>query len=153
MSNQIYREYKLKFYLNASHYIIINGQKGDIHPHTWEFTLSIRFGRSSFTEFNVFEKGISNYLVPYQNRILNEIEPFDAITPTLENMTEYFAGEFSRVIRGIDGILMQLEASETPTRSYILTLSESGDDENENESVSDQIRSDVMDAVLDRLVK
>ena len=45
MAVRLYREYRLKFYLNAKHYIIINGHKGETHPHTWEFTLSIRYGR------------------------------------------------------------------------------------------------------------
>lgn len=43
MAVRLYREYRLKFYLNAKHYIIINGHKGETHPHTWEFTLSIRY--------------------------------------------------------------------------------------------------------------
>ena len=56
MAITIYREYRLKFYLNARHYIIIGGNKGEVHPHTWEFTLHIRFGRGDFTEFNTFER-------------------------------------------------------------------------------------------------
>ena len=52
------------------HYIIIDGKKGEIHPHTWEFALDIKFGRSSFVEFNIFEKGIANFLEKYQNCLL-----------------------------------------------------------------------------------
>ena len=29
MATRLYREYKFKFYLNANHYIIINGKKYD----------------------------------------------------------------------------------------------------------------------------
>ena len=124
MAVRLYREYRLKFYLNAKHYIIINGHKGETHPHTWEFTLSIRYGRSSFVEFSTFEKGISDYMTRFQNQVMNEIPPFDAILPTLENLTEYFANEFHRIIYEIGGILTQVEASETPTRSYILHIPE-----------------------------
>ena len=101
MERELYREYNIKFYLNARHYIIINGRQGEVHPHTWEFALNIRFGRSSFVEFNVFEKGISTYLAPYQNKVLNEVEPFNAILPTLENMVDYFANEFYDIIHDI----------------------------------------------------
>ena len=82
MSVKLYREYRLKFYLNARHYIIINGSKGDIHPHTWEFAVNIRFGRSSFVEFNTFEKGIADYLARFQNKVMNEEEPINTILPT-----------------------------------------------------------------------
>ena len=34
MSSKIFREYKFKFYLNANHYIIINGKEGETHPDT-----------------------------------------------------------------------------------------------------------------------
>ena len=34
MAVNMYREYRLKFYLNMRHYIIINEVKGETHPHT-----------------------------------------------------------------------------------------------------------------------
>ena len=43
MAVNMYREYRLKFYLNMRHYIIINEVKGETHPHTWEFALDIKF--------------------------------------------------------------------------------------------------------------
>ena len=70
MAVKLYREYRIKFYLNMRHYIIINGNKGETHPHTWEFALDIKFGRSSFVEFNIFEKGITDFLDKYQNKVL-----------------------------------------------------------------------------------
>lgn len=152
MEIELYREYRIKFYLNARHYIIINGKRGEVHPHTWEFALNIKFGRSSFVEFNVFEKGISQYLAPYQNQIMNEVEPFDAILPTLENMVDYFAEEFYRIIHEIGGILIRIEASETPTRSYILNISESPTVIEQNEKIEKQVMADVVDAVLDEIV-
>lgn len=146
-----YREYRLKFYLNASHYIVINDRRGEVHPHTWEFTLNIRFGRGSFVEFNVFEKGIEAYLQPFQNTVINEREPFDTITPTVENMVDVFAKEFYRLIHEIGGVLTQVEASETPTRSYVLNLEH--EPEPETGSAEKQMRSEVIDAVLDAIVK
>ena len=72
MAVNMYREYRLKFYLNMRHYIIINEVKGETHPHTWEFALDIKFSRNLFVEFNIFEHGISQFLEQYQNKILNE---------------------------------------------------------------------------------
>lgn len=151
MPVRLYREYRLKFYLNASHFIIINGRRGEVHPHTWEFTLNIRFGRESFAEFNVFEKGIESFLRPFQNSVMNDHEPFDTITPTVENMVDVFSREFYRIIYGIGGILTQVEASETPTRSYILNLEH--EPKPETELAEKQMRSEVIDSVLDSIVK
>ncbi len=151
MPVRLYREYRLKFYLNASHYVVINGRRGEVHPHTWEFTLNIRFGRESFAEFSVFEKGINSFLHPFQNTVINEHKPFDTITPTVENVVDVFSREFYRIIHGIGGILTQVEASETPTRSYILNLER--EPETADENAEKQMRSEVIDAVLDAIVK
>ena len=153
MAVKLYRVYRMKFYLNMRPYIIINGTKGEIHPHTWEFALDIKFGRSSFVEFKTFENGISEFLERYQNKILNEIEPFDAVLPTIENVTDFFSEEFCRIIYDIGGMLTSVEASETPTRSYIVNISEMEEHEMMNKKTDDRIMSDVMDVVLDEIVK
>ena len=153
MAVKLYREYRIKFYLNMRHYIIIDGKKGEIHPHTWEFALDIKFGRSSFVEFNIFEKGIANFLEKYQNKILNEAEPFDAMMSTLENVTDYFAEEFFKIIYKTGGMLTRVEASETPTRSYIVNMAEQERNSILNKKADEKIISEVMDAVLDDIVK
>ena len=56
MATRLYREYKFKFYLNANHYIIINGKNGQTHPHTWEFVFYIMKSEGEFVLFNKFEK-------------------------------------------------------------------------------------------------
>jgi|UniRef100_UPI003FEE6CAF 6-pyruvoyl tetrahydropterin synthase-related domain len=120
MDVKLYREYKFKFYLNASHYIIINGKQGQTHPHTWEFMVCIMKNNDKFVQFNEFERAIESYFEKYQNRVMNEMEPFDVIVPTLENMADYFVGEIRDIVRKIGGELIMMESSETPTRSYIL---------------------------------
>lgn len=144
---RLYREYRLKFYLNARHYIIINGEKGEVHPHTWEFALRIKFGNEGFVQFGTFEKGVENYLAKFQNQVMNELQPFDTIMPTLENIADYFSGQFYDIIKNIGGKLVMIEASETPTRSYILNLEE---DENIGIDGFDNSKYDVIiDKVLD----
>lgn len=150
MAVRLYREYRLKFYLNARHYIIIGGKKGEVHPHTWELALTIRIGRGSFTQFNTFEKCINDYLAPYQNKVMNDCAPFDSILPTLENMTDYMSQVFVDLIADIGGELTTIEASETPTRCYILDL------ENTHKARSQETKEkmlvDMVDTVLDKLM-
>lgn len=134
------------------HYIIINDAKGETHPHTWEFALDIKFSRNSFVEFNIFEDGISKFLEQFQNKILNEVEPFDSMMPTLENVTDYFAEEFFKIIYKTGGMLTCVEASETPTRSYIVNISEQEKNSILNKKADARIMSEVMDAVLDDII-
>lgn len=148
MSIRVHREYRLKFYLNARHYIIIQGVKGETHPHTWEFALTIRIPHATFVEFNVYEGVIKDFLNPYQNKVLNNESAFLTVLPTLENMTDYFSEEFYKLIHQVGGTLLHVEASETPTRSYIVNLSV--DEENEEEKID---INKVIDQMLDDVIE
>ena len=127
MEDRFFRKYRFKVYLNASHSISINGQQGNVHPHTWEFGLDILIVRREFMEFNIFENAINGFFDKYQNCTLNDREPFNLIIPTLENITEYFGDQLREVIHKTGGELMQLEGSETPTRSYVIDYSNDSD--------------------------
>ena len=122
MRNDALREYKFKLYLNANHFVVFNGKKGDNHPHTWEFGIEVLVRRDQFVKFLDFEKAIDDFLLPYQDKLLNEVEPFDAIIPTLENMLDYFAPYFYDRVKAVGGLLVKIEASETPSRTYIYSF-------------------------------
>ena len=101
MTTKLYREYKFKFYLNANHYIIINGKNGQTHPHTWEFVFYIMKSEGEFVLFNKFEKAIEEYLEKFQGRVMNEIRPFDTVVPTLENISRLTEKQVVEVIDNI----------------------------------------------------
>lgn len=124
MSNRLNRVYRFKFYLNANHFIIISGVEGEIHPHTWEFTIDILIDNDEFVQFNEYERAIDAFFEKYQNHVMNEFSPFDHIIPTLENMSEYFIIEIRDIIEKRNGHLVKMESSETPTRSYIISFEE-----------------------------
>ncbi|MCI9136484.1 MAG: 6-pyruvoyl tetrahydrobiopterin synthase [Lachnospiraceae bacterium] len=104
-----------------NHYIVINGKQGQTHPHTWEFIVTMIVTGDEFVEFRTFENLIEQYLDKYQNQILNTIEPFDIIVPTIENVTDHFNDELQDLLREHGGELVSMEGSETPTRSYIVS--------------------------------
>lgn len=122
MAQAVERTYRLKFYLNAQHYIVIGGKRGETHPHTWEFALTIGMMSGEFTPFSTFERKVKAYLEPYQNRVLNEVAPFDTVLPTLENLVEEFAEGLTEPIAEAGGRLLEVEGSEGPTRSYAVRL-------------------------------
>lgn len=114
------RIYQFKFYLNASHYVIFDGQRGETHPHTWEFTTKIQLLKDELVPFNVYEDAINEVFAPYQNKELNGLDPFDGIIPSLESLVEVFGERVKAVVAELDGVLVEFEGSETPTRSYLL---------------------------------
>ena len=110
-----YKQYKFKFYLNARHAIYRDGVMGQVHPHTWEITLNVIKGRDEFVEFYVLD------------RLLNEIKPFDVRNPTLENCCEYFKDRLVEILNKEGWIFLMMEMSETPARSYVISLIDEGE--------------------------
>ena len=149
MANKIFREYRFKFYLNAQHFVLINGKKGSTHPHTWEFTLDILINRNIFVEFGEFEKKIEEYLERYQDNLMNDVAPFDVVIPTLENMSDIFAKDFSEEIREMGARLVRLEGKETPTRGYIVDFTETDEYMNDIKDFSHDAVIDIIDSVID----
>lgn len=153
MNNNLYREYKFKFYLNFSHYITIDGKEGQIHPHTWEFTINVHMDSEEFVQFGIYENEIDKYFDKYQNCLINEIKPFDTVTPTLENISDYFVSDIRQMVANLGGILMKMESSETPTRSYVISFKEDAkfvsSMKKNTENKIDKIIDSVLDGILD----
>lgn len=149
---KLYREYRLKSYLNMNHYIIIDGKQGQTHPHTWEFVITVIVPGDEFVEFRTFENLIERYLDKYQNQILNTIEPFDAINPTIENVTDHFNDELRELLRGSGGELVSLEGSEAPTRSYIVSHRNDQEFIEHVGKIQSQQISSIVNYVVDRIV-
>lgn len=152
MEDRLFCEYRFKFYLNASHSILINGRQGAVHPHTWEFTLDILVPRNEFKEFNSYEQNPADFFAQYQNITLNDVQPFDTIVPTLENMVEYFGDELRKSIREDGGELLRIEGSETPTRSYVISYDRSSvymdSVEDNSEAALDKMLEKMLDDIL-----
>lgn len=115
-----YRQYKFKCYLNMNHYIINNGRPGEVHPHTWELTISVVSDQNGMTPFSGIERKMDELMERYQDKLLNDCPPFDTLVPTVENAAHYFFGLIQDNIIQDGWILLMLELSETPTRSYVI---------------------------------
>lgn len=115
-----YKQYKFKFYLNMNHFIYNNDKPGEVHPHTWELMLSVISNNEEMTPFYNLERKVEQIMDAYQDKLLNECEPFDEIVPTVENAAMHFFGLIQDVIMQEGWILLMLELSETPTRAYVI---------------------------------
>ncbi len=143
-----YRQYRFKFYLNASHAIVIEGNHGERHPHTWEITINTMKMRDSFVEFNHIEKKIEPFISKYQDQYINEIDPFDHINPTLENCCEYFKNLLKDILNDEGWLLLLIEMSETPTRSYVINLLDESESETQKQSIEASVDS-LLDSIVD----
>ena len=93
------------------------------------------------------------YFNQYQNHLINEIEPFDHIIPTLENMSDYFVRAIKKIVQNLDGELVRMESSETPTRSYVINFEHNEDYLESVRRNSDRQMSEIIDEVLDRVIE
>lgn len=148
MRNKLLCKYKFKFYLNASHYITINGKQGEAHPHTWEFILDVVLPNSEFVQFSVYERTIEDFFATYQNQTMNNVPPFDTVIPTLENMVEHFGEAIRDRIRDAGGQLEQIEGSETPTRSFVISYAQDESFLAGTDKAAQTALSDILDQAL-----
>ncbi len=137
-----YSQYKFNFYLNASHAIYIDGNLGTAHPHTWEIMIRTIKSQKEFVMFTEVEKTIEEFLSKFQNHYMNDFEPFDAMNPTLENITSYFLEQMELLLEPLGWIVFYIEVSETPTRSYVISRVE-------NNIVSDLQQKNIVTDIID----
>lgn len=152
MDNSLFKEYEFKFYLNASHSVIFNGKQGDVHPHTWEMIINIRVRRNDLRQFGVYEKAIEGFFAQYQDKTLNECHPFDSVMPILENIVDYSGEQLRQIIENVDGQLLKISGSETPTRSYIVSYTDTDEFAEKSNRKSKEALNDFVDYVLDNIL-
>lgn len=108
--------------MNASH-AAVHADDG-VHSHTFAVTLYIRQKADDFVTYDKTEKVIQDYLKAYTGKVLNEVPPFDTVSPTIENIGEEFFTEISLIAAKIGHELIKLEISESPQRIYSITVKE-----------------------------
>jgi 6-pyruvoyltetrahydropterin/6-carboxytetrahydropterin synthase len=117
-------QYRFKFYFNASHAIYLSGEMGQSHPHTWEVILNVMKVSDNFVLFNEVEKMCEEFLLSYQDVFINTVQPFTTINPTLENICTYFKEKLQEMLHDKGWLLLSIELSETPSRSYVISVAE-----------------------------
>jgi 6-pyruvoyltetrahydropterin/6-carboxytetrahydropterin synthase len=143
-----YSQYRFKFYFNASHAIYLSGEMGQSHPHTWEVILNVMKVSDNFILFNEIEKMCEDFLSRFQNGFINQIEPFTTINPTLENLCGYFKEQLHEMLYEKGWLLLSIELSETPSRSYVISVSEETE---ARKSYFDSSTEEAMQEVVNRL--
>lgn len=117
-------QYRFKFYFNASHAIYLSGEMGQSHPHTWELILNVMKVTDNFFLFDEIEKMCEKFLSRYQDVFINSVQPFTTVNPTLENLCAYFKEKLQEMLHEKGWLLLSIELSETPSRSYVISVSD-----------------------------
>jgi len=117
-------QYRFKFYFNASHAIYLSGEVGQSHPHTWEVILNVMKVTDNFVIFDEVEKMCEEFLSRFQDVYINTVQPFTTVNPTLENLCIYFKEKLQEMLHGLGWLLLSIELSETPSRSYVISVTD-----------------------------
>ncbi|GKX67917.1 6-pyruvoyl-tetrahydropterin synthase-related protein [Inconstantimicrobium mannanitabidum] len=110
--------YKYKFRINVSHSINSSTETTKPHSHTLEIALLMKQETSEFIGYEELEKKVHQYLSMYKGMYLNDIEPFNIIEPTIENIGNEFYEKIKQILVVNDFSLLKLDISETPTRIF-----------------------------------
>lgn len=143
-------QYRFKFYFNASHAIYLNGEMGQSHPHTWEVILNVIKITDNFVLFNDVEKMCEDFLLRFQDVFINSVQPFTTINPTLENICTYFKERLQEMLHEKGWLLLSIELSETPARSFVISVT---DDMDIRKSFFDNKTEETLQQIVDRMTE
>ena len=116
-TNKENKIYRYGFNLNSSHRFL----KGLVHSHTFKITIFVRNLKDEELLFRDYELKIIEILDKYRGLCLNDLDPFDKVTPTLENMAIVFYSRISKQFEGSNIELLKLEVGDGYTNSIAIS--------------------------------
>lgn len=111
-------EYRLSFFVNATHQVRIDGKISSKHPHTFEITCYIR--AKKLVAFEAMEENVNQALNQLNDQYLNALPVFKGKNPTLENIGRTLFKVVEANLSGLECNLTKLIISESPVRSFII---------------------------------
>ena len=114
---------KLISFLNAKHFVSFNGKAGPVHAHSWQVQISagVNLDHQELVGFTKVIDPVKAVFEPYENKILNEIYPFNIIQPTTENISFYLYNCLDDTLASLGLHLITLSVWETPTKGIEIT--------------------------------
>lgn len=92
------------------------------HIHTLEIFIYIKLNeKESMLNYKKIDELVENYLEQYNGKYLNEMEQWQEVSPTIENLGDFFYLQLSELLEKHQYHLVMLEISETPLRTYRVT--------------------------------
>ncbi len=98
----------------------LRGYEGDcarLHGHNWTIRVYVRCRALDDTgmgvDFRVIRESVEDVLRTLDHSHLNDLEPFQKVNPTAENIARYLYGELGRRINSEDARISKIGVSET----------------------------------------
>ena len=114
------RYYKYRYYFNALH--SEDGQKEHARMYTFTVTLYLKpMDQEQFVSFDEIDLIARENLKEYQGAYLNEHPAFITELPTIEKVGKYLNQQFGKAMQVKQFELVQLEISDSPLRSYMIS--------------------------------
>lgn len=109
---------------SAAHAIVMRGVRERIHGHNWMVTVAVAGGALDadglLCDFHALEGTLDDVLAPFRDRSLNDVQPFDRVNPTAENVAEYVALELAqRLPPGIRVTRVDVEEAPGCVAAYV----------------------------------
>ena len=118
MSTGIYT-LTVKDHFDAAHYLYdYPGECRNLHGHTWDIEVSVESSQlcelGMVYDFALLKKDLKAVLARYDHKHLNEIEPFNHISPTAENLARIIFEELSEAIAAPGVVVTEVAVWESP---------------------------------------
>jgi 6-pyruvoyltetrahydropterin/6-carboxytetrahydropterin synthase len=97
-------EIKVSAHFDAAHYLRdYEGPCARMHGHTWKVEVAVAGGElgpgQMVIDFHDLRKILQEVIAPFDHRCLNEIEPFEELSPTSENIARYIYSKLEGRLR------------------------------------------------------
>lgn len=112
--------YKYTFKVNATHSLLMQGIKTGEHQHTFGVVLYLLAGNEEELPFYKVEKIVREYLDRYSGNFINNIPPFDEVSPTIENMGEIWCHDIGGILKEQGFQMVGFEIGETPVSTFVV---------------------------------
>jgi 6-pyruvoyltetrahydropterin/6-carboxytetrahydropterin synthase len=117
----------VKDHFDAAHYLYdYPGECRNLHGHTWDIEVSVESTQlcelGMVYDFALLKKDLKAVLARYDHKYLNEIEPFDNISPTAENLARIIFEELSAVITQEGVFVTEVAVWESPIAKLVYKL-------------------------------
>ncbi|MBN1231817.1 MAG: 6-carboxytetrahydropterin synthase QueD [Candidatus Coatesbacteria bacterium] len=114
---------KVKTYFSAAH--CLEGYPGAcqrIHGHNWDITACFSSDKLNelgmVEDFNVLKKELNMLIEKLDHRLLNEIEPFDKINPTSENIARWLFENLENKFKNVHVLYVEVSESSNSFARY-----------------------------------
>lgn len=126
-----YYEISIDTFFNASHTVIIKGNRGPLHTHSYRLGVRCRSKSISgkeqvIADYSSLRDRINQVAKAYNNQHLNDLPPFRQLKSTTENLTAVLFQQLTRALKGLPIELVSITLWESPTVAVTLTKDEVG---------------------------